>query len=241
MVYGIIAAGLGSRLAGDGYPGFKPMVEIQGETLIARLIRIFNANDATAIRLILNTSQQSLGSYIQGLASNVRLEIVYKDTPSSFHSFHALIQPATELEEICISTIDPIFKEEAFEAYISAFKAQKSLDGLMAVSQFVNDDAPLHVHVNSQMDILEFSGAKRLEQTSPIFVSGGIYCLRKNALNLAAPAMASGVQKMRNYQQELASHGLRLKAYDLGKIIDIDHLSDIPLAEQLLTAPFSSI
>ena len=41
MRYGIIAAGEGSRLAEEGIAVQKPLVKIQDETLIDRLIRIF--------------------------------------------------------------------------------------------------------------------------------------------------------------------------------------------------------
>ena len=46
MKYAIIAAGEGSRLAAEGITVPKPLVEVNGEYLIDRLIRIFMQNDA---------------------------------------------------------------------------------------------------------------------------------------------------------------------------------------------------
>ena len=202
MVYGIIAAGEGSRLRADGYRGFKPMVEIAGEALIQRLLRIFIANDATAIYIILNTAEKEVGQLIEHLcvSIDIPIKILYKDTPSSFHSFYALLDSMevlrdTESQEVCISTIDPIFVEQAFKKYMNAFRDNEAIDGLMAVTSFVEDDKPLHVHIASDKRITRFASAPQAGQP---WVSGGIYLLRKKALAVAEPAMQAGVSKMRN-------------------------------------------
>lgn len=235
MVYGIIAAGAGSRLRADGYQGFKPMVQIAGEALIQRLIRIFQANDATSIYIILNNAEIEVGQFIESLPNQAGtpIKILYKDTPSSFHSFYALLDKMTPEDqlEVCISTIDPIFREDVFKGYIDAFKQQQQLDGLMAVTSFVEDDKPLHVYTDPNFKITKFASDPLQEQP---WISGGIYLLRNKALQVAESAMRAAVSKMRNYQQALLDAGLELKAYDLGRIIDIDHISDIALAEALL-------
>ena len=40
-----------------------------------------------------------------------------------------------------------------------------------------------------------------------------------------------GVSRMRNYQRALVSSGQRLCAFDMGRIMDVDHASDIKKAE----------
>ena len=39
---------------------------------------------------------------------------------------------------------------------------------------------------------------------------------------------------MRNYQRALIAGGLHLKAYPIGKILDVDHAGDIAKAEAFL-------
>lgn len=235
MVYGIIAAGEGSRLRADGYTGFKPMVEIAGEALIQRLIRIFQNNQASAIYIILNNTQTAVGDFIMNLpaSKSIPIHLLYKDTPSSFHSFYALLQSMDKQhqEQLCISTIDPIFTEAAFKGYIQTFKEKTDIDGLMAVTSYIEDDKPLHVFTDQDDRITKFASQPLENQP---WISGGIYLLRRKALEVSIPAMAAGISKMRNYQQALLDAGLYIKAYDLGRIIDIDHLSDIPLAEDLI-------
>ena len=40
---------------------------------------------------------------------------------------------------------------------------------------------------------------------------------------------------MRNFQRALVDAGLRLRAYDLGKILDVDHAGDIEKARSFVT------
>mgnify|MGYP002512411657 CR=1 FL=1 len=54
MNYAIIAAGQGSRLVQEGVQKPKPLVELNGEPMIARLIRIFAENNAESISVIVN-------------------------------------------------------------------------------------------------------------------------------------------------------------------------------------------
>lgn len=47
--------------------------------------------------------------------------------------------------------------------------------------------------------------------------------------------MAGNVSRMRNFQRALVADGLRLRAFDMGKILDIDHVGDIAKAEAYLS------
>ena len=46
--------------------------------------------------------------------------------------------------------------------------------------------------------------------------------------------MADGVTRMRDFQRALVSGGQKLRAYEFGKILDIDHAGDIAAAERFL-------
>lgn len=54
MNFAILAAGEGSRLAQEGVELPKPLVKINGEAMIDRLIRIFNDCKANSIFIITN-------------------------------------------------------------------------------------------------------------------------------------------------------------------------------------------
>ena len=67
MKYAIIAAGEGSRLAAEGITQPKPLVQVGGECLIDRLIRIFMANDADEIVCICNDQTAQVASHLVAL------------------------------------------------------------------------------------------------------------------------------------------------------------------------------
>jgi hypothetical protein len=65
-------------------------------------------------------------------------------------------------------------------------------------------------------------------------VSGGVYALGDKAREILADCVGKGVHRMRNYQRALLMSGLKLRAHSIDKIIDVDHVSDIVSAEELL-------
>ena len=68
MNYAIIAAGQGSRLAQEGANVPKPLVTLNGEPLIGRLLRIFTQNNAESISVIVNEEAKEVRSYLESLA-----------------------------------------------------------------------------------------------------------------------------------------------------------------------------
>lgn len=232
MNYAIIAAGEGSRLAKEGFTLPKPMVSLHGEMLIDRLIGIFMRNNATKIMVIVNEESPLLEMHLMGLAENLPIQIVRKSTPSSLHSVYELFKSDPELSEVCLTTTDTVFREEEFSAFISEFEENATLEGQMAVTAFIDDESPLYVAVDDDDRITAFTDDN---STDTPFVSGGIYCLRRKAIETVNAAVENGVSRMRNFQRQLVADGLHLKAYPFTKIVDVDHVSDIQTAELFLS------
>lgn len=229
MHYAIIAAGEGSRLAQEGIALPKPLVKLAGKEMIRRLIDIFLANDAQSISIIVNEQMTQVQDYVRNLKLNVPLNIVIKSTPSSMHSFFEL-RNFLRNGKFCLTTVDTIFREEDFSRYIQAFIADDESDGMMAVTDYIDDEKPLYVEVDEGMNIIGFLDRSH----SCKYISGGIYGLTPKAIHTLESCLASGQARMRNFQRQLVADGLRLKAYSFGKILDVDHAGDIVKAEQFL-------
>lgn len=232
MDYAIIAAGEGSRLAQEGVKWPKPLVRLNGITLIDRLIDVFLKNNASSISIIVNEEMTEVQEYIKNMQLPVPFYLLVKSTPSSMHSFYELSH-YLDGDKICLTTIDTIFKEEEFGGYIRTFLEEKELDGLMAVTDFIDDEKPLYVQTGEDLTIRNFLDTAEADCR---YISGGIYCLRRSGLNVLQRAVAQGMSRMRNYQRQLVAEGLRLKAYPFSKIIDVDHAGDITKAELFLKA-----
>ncbi len=247
MRFAVIAAGEGSRLAQEGVAQPKPLVPVCGVPMIERLLRVFIECGATEIVVIVNEWSTTVREYLQQLQLPVPLRLVVKTTPSSMHSLHVL-SPYLRGERFCLTTVDTIFREEEFKKYIRHFVETKDIDGCMAVTPFVDDEKPLWVgvkeqkHVEGQV-IFDAQGLHRKPRITGFhdrqegddhLISGGIYCLGDKALDVLDHCMEQGMSRMRNFQRQLVAEGLRLEAYPINKILDVDHKEDIDKAEAFL-------
>ncbi len=239
MKYAIIAAGEGSRLAAEGVAEPKPLVKLNGEPLVDRLIRIFMDNGASHIVVICNNLTTLVTQHLEqilheGLGGRpVPLRYVIKSTPSSMHSFYELSSMLAD-QPFIMTTVDTIFREDEFSQYVSAFKStveKGCADGLMGVTDYVDDEKPLYVHTDESLAIDGF-----LDSNNPPckYISGGIYGLMPKAILTLNDCIDRGESRMRNFQRALIRDGLKLNAYAFSKVLDIDHVSDIAKAEHFL-------
>ncbi len=233
MNYAIIAAGEGSRLAAGGITVPKPLVTIGGRPVIGRLLDIFIRNGATSINIIVNEENKQTQEYLNALRLPVPLNIVVKSTPGSMHSLCAL-KPFLQDAPFCLTTVDTVFREEEFTTYIDAFRKDEQLDGLMAVTDFVDDEKPLYVKAGRGMRITGFYDEQPDDVNALCLVSGGVYCLKPSIWPVLEQVMQHGNTRMRDFQRGLIDAGLSLQAFPFSKIVDIDHAADIPVAEELV-------
>jgi len=230
MNYAIIAAGEGSRLAQEGVAKPKPLVELQEEPMIGRLINIMLRCNAESISIIVNERMTEVREYLESLELPVPLNLVVKSTPSSMHSLWHLSRVIPQ-GKFCLTTVDTIFREEDFRGYIEAFEADDKHDGMWAVTPFVDDEKPLWVDVDDQMEITAF---RDKPWDGAHYVSGGVYAMTDDAFEVLDRCIEQGVSRMRNFQRALVDAGLHLQAYSIDKIVDVDHAGDIATAEEFL-------
>ena len=236
MKFAIIAAGDGSRLAQEGVTEPKPLVKVRGERLIDRLIRIFMGSNATEIVVICNEQMSDVASHLkmiqdEGLnGRHVPLRFVIKSTPSSMHSFYELRHFLRD-EPFILTTVDTIFDESEFHDYVLSFqdKIAHGTDALMGVTDYIDDEKPLYVSVDNVMRI---NGYYDTPQADSRFISAGIYGLTTSSLDILEACIKKGESRMRNFQRALVAAGLRIEAYPLTKVFDIDHIEDIRKADE---------
>lgn len=231
MNYAIIAAGQGSRLVQEGVQKPKPLVELNGEPMIARLIRIFAENNAESISVIVNEEMTEVKALLDTLNPGCELNVVVKTTPSSMHSFYELSR-VMKPGKFCLTTVDTVFKEKDFASYVRAFDEDTDNDGMMAVTPFIDDEKPLFVETDEQNSIKAFLDEHAVGVK---YVSGGVYALNEKAVRVLEECMANGMSRMRNFQRGLIAAGLKLKAYPIEKIVDVDHANDIETAERFIS------
>ncbi len=238
MKYAIIAAGEGSRLAAEGVESPKPLVKIRHERLIDRLIRVFMDNDAEEIVVICNDITTEVSFHLVKLQQDglegrpLPLRFIVKSTPSSMHSFFEISRMLGD-GPFCLTTVDTIFREEEFARYIAAFSeavTSGKCDGMMGVTDYIDDEKPLYVDTDDSLGITGF-----LDRSDTCrYISGGIYGLTSTAIETLCSCMERGESRMRNFQRALIADGRRLKAWPFSKVLDIDHATDIKKAEDFI-------
>lgn len=232
--FGIIAAGDGNRIKQEGSLLPKPLVDIQGKPMIERLISIMESSGANSVSLIVNSDMPEVDAFLNTLVPSLGCELkwISKKTPSSMHSFYELLNVMKPQDKFIITTVDTIFRKEDFTKYVNAFEnCSKELDGLMGVTSFIDDEKPLYVKTASDDEIVSYLDTP---DDDTDLVSAGIYGLRQTSIPVLQECINSGVTRMRNFQRRLVETGLYLKAYDLGKVLDVDHLADIEKADKFL-------
>ena len=223
MRFGIISAGEGSRLASEGFSQPKPLVPICGVPMVERLVRIMQSCGANNIAVIVNGENPETVTLLKGLP----VDLVVKKTPTPMHSMMELA-PYLEGDRFCVTTVDTVFSQSRFRAMMDEF-SRSPLDGLMGVTSLIDDEKPLYVGVDSDMMITGFHDS----QDDCAYVSAGIYALRSDALDVLKGCLESGQTRMRYFQRQLLEAGMRLKAFDMGQVVDVDHVSDVARAQEI--------
>jgi NDP-sugar pyrophosphorylase family protein len=223
MRFGIISAGEGSRLASEGFSQPKPLVPICGVPMIERLVRIMNNCGADKIAVIVNGENPETVSLLKSLP----VDLVVKKTPTPMHSLMELA-PYLEGDRFCVTTVDTVFSESRFRLMMDEFSASP-FDGLMGVTSLIDDEKPLYVGTDSEMMITGFHDS----QDECRYVSAGIYALKPQVLDVLRGCLESGQTRMRYFQRQLLEAGMRLKAFDMGQVVDVDHVSDVARAQEI--------
>lgn len=234
MHYAIIAAGEGSRLVEEGISLPKPLVDLDGRPMIRRLIDMFAEYRPESLNIIVNEYMTEVRAYLESIAPDLPFDfhLTVRTTPSSMHSFYEVSRGFTAGKFI-LTTVDTIFRRDDFIRYAQAFDADSDADGCMGLTTFIDDEKPLYVDVDETSGLI--TAFRDRPDGHDKYISGGIYGLTSPALDVLADCMNRGISRMRNYQRALLDAGLRLRAFDFPKIVDVDHAADIATARAFIS------
>lgn len=236
MDLAIIGAGESSRLKAEGLKTSKHLIKLNGEYLIERIIRIARENGLQKVFCIINSHEPELKEFLSSYYFGVPIKLIVKDTESSMHSLFALAPHLTN-ESFCLATTDSVFLEDEFSDFINYSSSNQEADGILAVTEFIDDEKPLCVNLDNEKNITKFSDAKDGFR----WATGGIYYFSPKVFNVMNQALNSNITRLRNYLRLLLSNKYKLKAFPFSKIIDVDHVRDIEIASKFLTDYYSQI
>ena len=193
-------------------------------------------NNATEIVVICNEQMFDVANHLKMIQAKglnglpIPLRFVVKSTLSSMHSFYELRNFLRD-EPFILTTVDTLFDESEFHDYVLSFqdKIAHGTAALMGVTDYIDDEKPLYVGVDN---IMRINGYYDNAQVDSRFISAGIYGLTASSLDILESCIEKGESRMRNFQRALVAAGLRMEAYPLTKVFDIDHIEDIRKADE---------
>ncbi len=235
MDLAIIAAGEGLRFKEEGIQVPKPLVQINGTPIIKRIIDITRNTGKSSITCIINEKSEELETFLLKFSRTNPINLIVKSTPSSLHSLYQLNRFLSA--PFLLTTADSVFLESEFKSFVNYGMNLKDADGVIAVTDFIDDEKPLYVNVDERNKINDFKD----ENDGYEFVTGGLYLFKTDIQKEIDEAINSGVTRLRNFLRFLIQKDFRLYAYPFSKIIDVDHKSDIEKAEEFLNSNLSDV
>ena len=235
MDFAIIAAGEGLRLQEEGIQVPKPLVTCNGVPLIQRIINIIRNTGKSSITCIINEKSEELETFLLKYSRTNPVNLIVKSTPSSLHSLYQLNRFLSA--PFLLTTADSVFLESEFKSFVNYGMNLKDADGVIAVTDFIDDEKPLYADIDENNRITNFKDSNDGYE----FVTGGLYLFKTDIQKEIEEAVNSGVVRLRNFLRFLIQKDFRLYAYPFSKIIDVDHMSDIKIAEEFLNSNLSDI
>jgi NDP-sugar pyrophosphorylase family protein len=230
----ILAGGEGARLTAEGIEVPKPLVRVGGEPLVVRLLTVLASVGCETLTCMVRADFTAVFRLLEGREFGRPLEVRPCLTPSSMHTLAEGLQavPAGPVFCTMVDTVMPA--ADWHDVYAATARGlAEGADAMLAVTPFVDDESPLYVGT----DGAGFVRAVSDDPLAPARVTGGVYGFSTTARQGAAEAVRQGVQRMRGFLKWLVARGSRIGTITVPRIIDIDHESDLRLANAWLGSP----
>jgi choline kinase len=224
----IIAAGRGERLRKGGEDIPKPLVRIEGETLLARQTRALMRVGAREVVAIVNSETAGIIAR-EKIELPDKLRIMVRDTSSSMESLLALgeiLAPGHFL----LATVDAIIAHTELEKFIERARDLikkddlRGFDGVLGVVRWRGDKRPLFAKVAADRRIVALGS----DETGT--VTAGVYLLPTSIFAFADDARRAQLSALRGFLAMLIDNGIKLGAVELVDAIDVDEAADLAAA-----------
>jgi len=219
---GIIAAGDGSRLRASGFSMPKPLVPVAGVPLIEWVIGNFLAADITSLVIIVNERARDCRDRIHARFPNLDVEVIVKTTPSSLESFFEVNRHLGGGRAL-VSTVDAWCRPDDFVRFVETALRRPPEASVLAVTPLVADENPLWVDVDAASRVRAVGGP------AGTHVTAGIYLMAERARAATPPPLG----RLREFLAWLHRQGEPFYAETIENVVDVDHGSDVALAEAL--------
>ncbi len=229
----IVAAGRGERLRKSTRADLpKPLVELGGETMLARQARALMAAGAASVVAVINSETARLAEEMK-LANPRGVKLVVRDTANSMETMLALgefLEPGWFLA----ATVDAVIPQTELTRFVNESRRKielcndKNLAGVLAVTRWRGEARALFADVTEDGLIARLGGA----ETGT--VTAGLYFLSTRVFDFADEARRTGLDALRRFLAMLIEHRTHLGAIEIDGAIDVDEAPDLDAARRAL-------
>jgi choline kinase len=224
---GIIAAGQGLRFKQGGVDVPKALISVDGKPLLGWSLSRFIETGIEKMIVIFNRDNcEPCTTYIHENFSDIALEIICKNTVSSFESFYEVLLRGKN-EHLLITTVDSIFKPRQFTDFLRFAHEVPRNALVLGISGFIDDEKPLYVTLDNNRRIISL-GRDKSE-----YVTSGVYFLHSSLIH---NKKQKNYSSLRLFLKDMVEQGVPTYGFSLGKTIDVDHPHDLDKAEELVAS-----
>ncbi len=228
----ILAAGQGERLRAAGFLQPKPLVRIAGRPLIDYALTAVADAGIREIACIVNAESIGIEDHCREQWPGLHFDFLRLTTASSMESLLRLA-PLLGNQPFVLLTVDAVFSPAMLGTFLSAAAAHTNVDGVLALTQFVDDEKPLRAAVDSEKRIYSLGPAAA---ASP-WITAGFYTFQPSIFREADLALGR-FTALRQFLGYLVDSGYRIFGEAVGKSVDVDRSEDIATAEAFVRSGF---
>lgn len=229
---GVLAAGRGERLRSE--PTLKPLVKVDGRTLIERVLLSMGEAGATEVVVIINEDSLAVRDHVTASHWPFALRWIIETTPSSMHSFLRVIETLAANGDdgpFLLSTVDTVAGAHTYARFIAEARLHQPAAMTLALTSPGADEKPLLVRWTPDDSRIVALG----EAAAPSdYATAGLYAVRASVLREAESARHDGVAALRIFLGRLLDCGYHLAGIPIATAIDVDRPADIETAEEFL-------
>lgn len=229
---GLLAAGRGERLRTQA--ALKPLVKVDGRTLIERVLLSMEEAGASEVIVIINEDSLAVRDHVTASEWPFLIRWIVETTPTSMHSFLRLVETlAADGDDgpFLISTVDTVAGSHAYAQFMTEARRHEEAAVILALTSPGNDEKPLLVRCAPGDSRVLAIGAAAAPSD---FATAGLYAVRGSILREAEAARREGIDALRTFLGRLLDRGYRLAGIPIARSIDVDRPGDIRSAEELL-------
>lgn len=239
----ILAAGMGSRLKELTNNIPKCMIEVNGESLIKRLLKILIKYKVNDVVLVVGYKSEVLSDYISKLELDIKVTYIYNKEYNTTNNIYSLFLAKPEIlkEDILLLESDLIFDEQVIEKLVSSPE-----NNLAVVSPYEHWMDGTCVEIDEKKNITNFifSNDFNFNFTDKLYKTVNIYKFSLDFMKSYIILLETylKIKDKKDYYETIFRYLIQIRPKELKALVlenekwyEIDNKEDLEIAEGLFS------